>query len=34
MALSDDLSYHFKYFDVLRGLAAKNLDNGIGLIER
>ncbi|EGR27502.1 hypothetical protein IMG5_195060 [Ichthyophthirius multifiliis] len=34
MALSDDLSYHFKYFDVLRGLAAKILDNGNGYIER
>lgn len=34
MALSEDLSYHFKYFDVLRGMAAKQLDNGSGNIER
>ncbi|EAR94166.2 concanavalin A-like lectin/glucanase family protein (macronuclear) [Tetrahymena thermophila SB210] len=34
MALLEDLSYHFKYFDVLKGVAQTLLDNGNGFIER
>ena len=34
MCLSDDLSYHFKYLDVINERAKSLLDNGFGVVEK
>jgi len=34
LAISEDLSFHFKYFDVVRGIAQQELANQRGEVER
>jgi len=32
--MSEDLSFHFKYLDVIRGVAENKLNNGNGELDR